>query len=658
MSQAAGFFTNSGPGGFVQTLQGNTGPVVPPLAGNINVVGDGTTITVAGNAGTHTLTISLIGASGYVKSITTDDGHVVTPAAGTIILHGTHGLNTTGTVGPNTATVAINNRIVLGDLAVIPATVGAVELVTGDLVVDAGNIQMPFTNTTGTVGVYEMGTFPFLHAGGPVNGAVGPDNVFLGGSAGIFNTTAAFCVGIGRQTLQDVTGNNNTCVGAVSATSIISSTQCTSLGASAIDSLVSGSNVIALGYRAGALLAGAESNDIYIGNTGILAESDTIRIGTNAVQTATYIVGIAGVDLNTATVVTENSDQLGTAVLTAGAGISITPGAGIITIAATGGGVTSIAGNTGGPQTGAVSIVTASSTPIFAGVAGTITLDFFQTNLLLGASGIGITTANSNVGYGALAAASLTSGASNCFLGYESGVNSTDGSNSTAVGAFSMFNAISGASNNTAIGYSSLYNLAGAGTDNTCLGINSGSNYSTNESHNILIGNAGVVAESNVTRIGTNSSQIACFIAGIDAIDLSTANIVTESADQLGTTVLTGGTGITVTPGAGVLTIASTVVSGFYTYTNVNATPYVVLTTDLYLSVDASGGAITVQLPNAATLGQFFIIKDRTGSAFTNNITVTTVGGAVNIDVAPTFVMNTNYQSIQVIGNGSTYEVF
>jgi hypothetical protein len=96
----------------------------------------------------------------------------------------------------------------------------------------------------------------------------------------------------------------------------------------------------------------------------------------------------------------------------------------------------------------------------------------------------------------------------------------------------------------------------------------------------------------------------------------------------------------------------------FVAYTNVNTSPYVVLSTDEYLSVDSSGGAITIQLPNAATLSRILDIKDRTGSAATHNITVTTVGGAVNIDGATTFVMNTAYQSISVIGNASTYEVF
>ena len=48
-----------GAGSPVQTLTGNTGGPVPPSANNINVIGSGA-ISVAGNAGTNTLTISLI----------------------------------------------------------------------------------------------------------------------------------------------------------------------------------------------------------------------------------------------------------------------------------------------------------------------------------------------------------------------------------------------------------------------------------------------------------------------------------------------------------------------------------------------------------------------------------------------------------------------
>jgi hypothetical protein len=58
MSQA-GIISGGGGGGGgpIDTLTGNTGGAVSPLAGNINVVGDGLTLTVSGNPGTHTLTV-------------------------------------------------------------------------------------------------------------------------------------------------------------------------------------------------------------------------------------------------------------------------------------------------------------------------------------------------------------------------------------------------------------------------------------------------------------------------------------------------------------------------------------------------------------------------------------------------------------------------
>lgn len=47
--------------GAVTTLTGNTGGAVPPTLGNINVVGSGG-VTVSGNPGTSTLTISVSGS--------------------------------------------------------------------------------------------------------------------------------------------------------------------------------------------------------------------------------------------------------------------------------------------------------------------------------------------------------------------------------------------------------------------------------------------------------------------------------------------------------------------------------------------------------------------------------------------------------------------
>ncbi len=126
----------------------------------------------------------------------------------------------------------------------------------------------------------------------------------------------------------------------------------------------------------------------------------------------------------------------------------------------------------------------------------------------------------------------------------------------------------------------------------------------------------------------------------------------------LGNINIIGASGVLVAGNPGTSTLTVTAASTAYAYTNVASSPYVVLTTDEYISVNSSGGAIVVQLPNAATLGQAFIVKDRTGSAATNSITITTVGGAVTIDGATTFVMNTNYQAVQIMGNGTSYELF
>lgn len=93
------------------------------------------------------------------------------------------------------------------------------------------------------------------------------------------------------------------------------------------------------------------------------------------------------------------------------------------------------------------------------------------------------------------------------------------------------------------------------------------------------------------------------------------------------------------------------------TYNSPGSFPYVV-GNDIFISVDTSGGANTVELPNAPRSGNIYIVKDRTGNAGANNLTVTTVGGAVNIDGAATYVINVNFGSASFIFNGTSYEVF
>ncbi len=452
----------------VETLQGNTGlPVGPDGTNNIHVIGDTTTISVAGNPGTNTLTISAVG-TGVVSSLTTDDGHVVTPLGGTIIVHGTHGLNTTGTIGPHTATVAINNAIVLGDLAVLSANAGAVTATTGDVIITAGDLTLPNTNGAGTQGVIKFGGNRWISNFN--------DNHFFGRLAG--NTT--------------VTGSNNCGFG-----------------------------------------------------------DSSLRV--------------------------------------VGAG-------------------------------------------------------------------------SENSCYGSTSGFNITSGNFNTLIGYQSGGSVTSGSENCALGQGSLFEATT-AAGNCAIGAQSL-NLLKTGANCIALGFNSGFNYTAAESDNIVIGNVGTLGETNTLRIGTTgggaSQQNNCYIAGISGVNVgSVATVVSISGDHLGQTTITAGTGVTVTPGANTITISASA-SSTLAVTSVNhaASPYTVLPADQFLAVNVTAGVVSILLPNAPATGTVFYVKDSVGLAAASNITVTTVGGAVNIDGGTSFVMNTAYESISVVFDGSAYEVF
>jgi len=116
--------------------------------------------------------------------------------------------------------------------------------------------------------------------------------------------------------------------------------------------------------------------------------------------------------------------------------------------------------------------------------------------------------------------------------------------------------------------------------------------------------------------------------------------------------ISTSGAGSTVTiTGSGVQVVTVTPLTDA-------SSPYVVLSTDYYMTCNVSGGPLQINLPNAPTTGTVYIVKDSGGNAATNNITVTTVGGVVNIDGATTFVMNTAYEAATFLFNGSAWEIF
>ena len=84
-----------------------------------------------------------------------------------------------------------------------------------------------------------------------------------------------------------------------------------------------------------------------------------------------------------------------------------------------------------------------------------------------------------------------------------------------------------------------------------------------------------------------------------------------------------------------------------------------VANTDYYIGVTSTAAARTITLPHSSTTnlkpykGQCFKVKDESGAAGTNNITVAPNGG--NIDGAANYVINTNYGFVEVMFDGTNY---
>lgn len=200
------------------------------------------------------------------------------------------------------------------------------------------SISQPNTNSSGTEGMYSLGGDRFLHN-------FGTNNTFLGSLSGNLTTTGTGSnTGIGVSALASLTTSAaNVCIGNASGLDITSGNGSnTALGFSSLGGITTGSNNIAIGYYAALDYASNESSNIVIGNDGVLGESNVMRLGTSGSGTGqvnnTYIAGINGVNVGSsvATVVSISGDHLGSATITAGTGISVTPTANTITIANTG----------------------------------------------------------------------------------------------------------------------------------------------------------------------------------------------------------------------------------------------------------------------------------------------------------------------------------
>lgn len=136
MSQAGILkIAGSGPGVPVETLQGNSGgKVSPDGTNNIQVIGDGTTVNVVGNPGTHTLTISA--TSGITDSFVTDSGTAV-PIANVLHINGDANISTTGAT--NVVGITLDQDVVVTSYSTAtPTPIASSLLISGNTIQAAG----------------------------------------------------------------------------------------------------------------------------------------------------------------------------------------------------------------------------------------------------------------------------------------------------------------------------------------------------------------------------------------------------------------------------------------------------------------------------------------------------------------------------------------
>jgi hypothetical protein len=336
------------------------------------------------------------------------------------------------------------------------------------------------------------------------------NNIGIGYKSSTYLTTGQYncaCGGFSGSSL--TTANNGAFYGYYAGANIINGMGNSGFGYEALNNVVSGVYNCGLGYAAGSNYTTSESNNIVIGNYGIGGDNNVIRIGNNGTgarqQNYCYIAGIYGQTIASPSLCTVNvNGQLGS------------------------GGMV-INGNTG-TATGypiTITSTTNGSTVNFTGSGSTLTLNITDNtldNMLLGyGSGNPTLSGHDNTAYGIDTLQSITTGYANNAFG--------EGALASLTVGYA----------NVAIGVNNLYNLV-SGINNISIGNTSGTNYTSLESNNIIIGNAGAPSESHVIRLGQQGSganeQNVCYIAGIYGNAVTGgAPVICNSLGLIGTVV-------------------------------------------------------------------------------------------------------------------------
>lgn len=178
------------------------------------------------------------------------------------------------------------------------------------------------------------------------------------------------------------------------------------------------------------------------------------------------------------------------------------------------------------------------------------------------------------------------------------------------------------------------------------IGVSSLPNASLDDLNDVVITNesAGQLLSFNGTNwVNTNTISASLSMTSGTHITLPDAPVHQTDAvnkayvDSLVASVL----GVTITPTA---------------FVGTGDSPYLVLPTDQAIIANVSAGPLTIILPANHTNGTVYEIKDETGTSDIHNITVISADGDL-IDGLPTTVLNTTYQMITLVSDGTNWYI-
>jgi hypothetical protein len=122
------------------------------------------------------------------------------------------------------------------------------------------------------------------------------------------------------------------------------------------------------------------------------------------------------------------------------------------------------------------------------------------------------------------------------------------------------------------------------------------------------------------------------------------------------TTINFTGSGVVASNGGGA--IANITIAGgniYIVHSTITVTTYTVVNADQFIPVDSTSNVITITLPASPASGEWHIIADISGAAFTNNITIN--GNGKNIVGASSFTISAAFNSIYVAYNGTNWSI-